>query len=253
MEASVRLYACMWPVIWIRTLKGTMRVPVSALAMLTIVAPFASVPQAHAGVRICKSNYTDSNDRARLSAAMREVFPLGVRADGIPYVCRNRGSAGASLSTWAHLRPDGVTEWWTVTCERKARDWQCEAPERQQLIWVFAEVGGVMRRLEVSFDEATALAEAQRSAVRAIRIIQDSLAPLPACGSTLDAQREWEKVQRAYALTPTDTAVALDVETERAGVVTVTRYSTLKLTFTDGSSELSAGTGACWAEWIVIG
>jgi hypothetical protein len=224
------------------------------LSVLCLVAPFVSVPRARAAIRICKSNYTDSNDRARLRAAMQRVFSPGVPMEGIPDICRNRGSAGAWLSTSPHLKSDGVTEWWTVSCERKSHDWVCEAPVHRQLIWVYAEAGGIWRRLEVSFDDATALAQAQQWSVRAVQIIQDSSAPLPACGSAsiAERQREWEKVQRENSLTPADTAIELSVETDENGAVHVSTITQLDLTFTDASSDPAAGARACWAQWIVV-
>jgi hypothetical protein len=229
----------------------------AVLILLPLIALVVLIPRAHAGIRICKSNYTDSNDREQLRAAMQRALPPGVRAEGIPGVCRNRGSASASLSTWAHLRSDGVTEWWTVACKRESRDWECDAPVHVGLIWVYAEIGGILRRLEVSFDEATGPAQAQRRAVQAMQIIQDSSsAPLPACGHppSPDWRREWEKAQRAHALTPADTVVELVVESAATGVVHVTTGGgPLGLTFTDGSSEPAAGSRACWTEWVVIG
>ena len=242
-------------------LKARAACVVPILTLLSLIALVVAAPQADAGTLICKSSYTDSKDREHLSAAMQRVFPFGVRAVGIPDICRNPGTARAWLSTWAHLRSDGITEWWMVVCARESRDWTCEPPVHRRLIWVYAEVGGTLRRLEVSFDDATELAQAQRSAVHAVRIIQDpSSAPLPACGfpSTDERQREWKNKQDAHALTPADTVVELAVESEETGVVHVItnggdKGSGLGLAFTDGSSGLPAEGRACWEEWVVVG
>jgi len=215
-------------------------------------------PRAHAGMYICKSAYTDSDDRQQLHAAMQRVFPLGVQLEGIPDICRNKRSARAWLDTWAHPRPDGVTEWWTVRCERESRNWICDPPVHNQLIWVYANVGGIVRRLEVTFDDATRLAQARRVAVQAIQIVQDSSsAPLPACRdrSSAEAQRQWEKIRREHSLAAADTVVELSVMAEEAGGVRVSLSGAtqLGLTFTDNGDEPTTGNGACWTEWIVIG
>lgn len=111
--------------------------------------------------------------------------------EGIPDVCRSRGSARAWLSTAPRLRTDGAVEWREVTCRRQTREWTCERPEHRQRIWVYAEVDGVLRRLEVSFDEATGLARARVRAVQTMHIIQDpASAPISACGRM---NERWER------------------------------------------------------------
>jgi hypothetical protein len=214
------------------------------------------VSQAQAGTRICRSRLTDSHDRDLLRAAMQQVMPPGVPSEGIPDVCRNPGSANAWMSTWARLRSDGVTEWWDIDCQRsKTQQWACESPVHRQLVWVYGEVGGILRRLEVSFDDASGLNRARLLAVRAMQIIQDpASAPISACGSrsSEDNRSEWEKAQHAYALTPQDRAIELSVESDEDGVVDVTRGGVgLGLRFTDGSGGTSSSR-VCWAMWIVV-
>ena len=215
----------------------------------------ASVLPAHAGVLICKSSYTDSKDRERLHTAMQRAFPPGVRVEGIPDICRNPRHAYAWLSTWAQLRPDGVTEWWTVQCERERRDWACQAPEHRGLIWVYADIGGISRQLELSFEDGIDLDRARRVAVLAERIIHDpSSAPIPACGGAA-SQSEWEKKQRENALSATDTIVELDIRTDKAGGMHVITQggAGLDLTFTDDGTAPPARNRPCWTEWIVVG
>jgi hypothetical protein len=231
--------------------------PILLASLALLGACVLNAPRAHAGVLICKSHYTDSHDRLRLRAALEEVLPPGVSAEAVPDVCRNRGSARAWLRTWSRLRSDGVTEWWEVACQRAKNDWTCETPAHRQLIWVYADVGGVFRRLEVSFDDATDLARARVLAVHAWRIIEDpSSTPVSACGSKSDIEgrREWEKVQRASALTPKDTVLELSVESDASGGVDVITHGDegLGLHFTDGS-DASPSKRPCWTEWVVVG
>jgi hypothetical protein len=226
------------------------------LLWLTLAALLVPTSPANAGIRICKYNYTGSNDRQRLRTAMQQVLPAGVSVEGFPSFCRNPGSADAWLETTPRLRADHAVEWWYVSCERRrALEWTCKPSEHRQLIWVYAEVGGLLRRLEVSFDEATGLERARTLSAQAMRIIQDpSSNPLSACGSPLDAQNrsEWEKVQRQSALKPQDNAVELSVESLDNGAVDVSTNDQLTIRFTDGSAG-SLSRGVCWTEWIVVG
>jgi hypothetical protein len=227
------------------------------LALLCLAGLFVPVSQAQAGMRLCRSHVTDSHDRQLLRAAMQQVMPPDVPAEGIPDVCRNPGGAYASMSTWPRLRSDGVTEWWDVDCHRdKVRQWACESPVHRQLVWVYGEVGGILRRLEITFDEETGLERARLLSVHAMQIIQDpSSAPVSACGSRSsgDNRSEWENARRGYVLTPQDRAIELSVESDGGGAVDVSRGGVgLGLRFTDGSAG-TASSKVCWAEWIVVG
>jgi hypothetical protein len=120
---------------------------------------------------------------------------------------------------------------------------------------VYGEVGGILRRLDVSFDEETGLGRARLLSVRAMQIIQDpSSAPVSGCPSG-DNRAEWEKARREYVLTPQDTAIELSVESEEGGGLDVMRAGVgpgLLLTFTDGSAGTASST-VCWAQWTVVG
>ena len=216
-----------------------------------------SVSHAEAGVLICQSHSTDSSDRQRLHEAMQKVAPNGVPDEGIPDICRNRRSAHAWLSTWSRLATNGAVEWWDFSCRRGARAWECETPEHRQLVWVYVEIDGILRRLEVSFDDATGIERARAFAPRAMRIIQDPMSePLTECESTPSPEdrRQWEKAQRENALTPKDTAVELTVSSDEKGAVDVSTDGGigLGLRFTDGSGEASSNR-VCWEEWLVVG
>lgn len=174
-----------------------MRIGTFMLALAAIL--LLPLPGADAARRSCAFHYTDADDLRRLQAAMQGVMPAGVSAEGSPDICRNQGAASASLRTPSRLNPDGVVEWWDVNCERRPREWACKAPEHHQLISVYAETGGVLRRLEVTFDDATGLERARTLAARAMQIIQDPafkpVSPCDAHSRTADSQ-EWEKVRR---------------------------------------------------------
>jgi hypothetical protein len=237
---------------------GLVALSVLSLSLECLPALFLPLSRADAGVLICRSHYTDSGDRARLRNAMQQALPIGVSGEGTVSVCRNRGSARAWLSTWSRPRSDGATEWWDVSCRRNARDWECETPVHRHLVWVYVELDGVLRRLEVSFDDATGLARARVLAVRAMQFIQDPASgPLPGCQAepSADSRLAWEKMRRMYALTAKDTAVALAVESNERGAVDVFTnggVGGLALTFTDGSGR-SPSNDVCWGEWVVVG
>jgi hypothetical protein len=138
--------------------------------------------------------------------------------------------------------------------------WLPFAPVSQahaQLIWVYTEIDGIPRRLEVSFDDVTGLARARTLAVHTMQIVHDpSSEPLPACGSKPDAEsrRRWEDDRRRYALKPSDTVVELSAESRENGAVDVIIGGTsgLGLRFTDASGT-DPSNSACYAEWVVVG
>lgn len=233
---------------------------IGLVGLVELLGLLAPVSQAQAGARICKSRVTGSHDRARLHAAMQEVMPRGEPMDGIPSLCINPGYSSASMSTWARLGPDGVTQWWDVNCARDRRtQWSCETPRHRQLIWVYAPVAGLLRRVEVRFDEATGFAQARRRAVQALQILQDQGSAPPSACSNGDATQEenrseWRAAQRRDALTPQDTSVVLSVET-RDGVVGVRTAGDLELSFTDVSGQAPStepSSGVCWKQWVVV-
>jgi hypothetical protein len=206
---------------------------------------------------ICKSNSTDTHDHERLREAILKVLPTDVPlTGGLPDICRNWGSARAWLTTTPRLRSDGVTEWWNVDCERGKRQWTCEAPTHSQLVWVYAEVDKILRRLEVSFDDATGLARARALAVRTIQILQDVNAePLLQCGASPrgedDRRREWETIRSPFRLMPDDTAVELAVHSADRGVFNVMRDVSLGLTFQDPGDD-GRSAEVCWSLWVTV-
>jgi hypothetical protein len=210
----------------------------------------------HAQMLICKSHSTDSHDHEHLRAAILKVLPADVPlTGGLPEVCRNRGSAHAWLTTSPRLTSDGVTEWWDVNCSRGSQQWACDPPAHRQLIWVYADVDGILRRLEVSFDDVTGLARARTLAVRAMHIIQDLAAEPPrecgSHGSAEDARRDWEKTGRRYRLKPEDTAIELSVESTDRGAFEVLTNGLFGLRFNDPGDE-PLSSEVCWGQWIVV-
>lgn len=229
-------------------------VRMSRLLCLTCLAALAA-SQAHAGVLRCSSHFTGFHDRALLRTAMQEAMPPGVSAWGIPDICRNPGSAYAWMSSWARRTPDGVTHWWDFNCHRQRGPWECDSPVQRNLIWVYADVGGILRRLEVRFDDDTGLDRARQLAVHAAQIVQDpASAPLAACGSGSreEERAQWEKARRAQILQPRDVAVGLSVETAADGGVDVIwePAADFGLRFTDGTAT---SPPVCWAQWVVVG
>jgi hypothetical protein len=221
------------------------------------LAPVLMLPAvpAHAGARLCKSRLTDSRDHERLREAILKVLPTGVPlTGGLPEVCRNRGSAVAWLTTSPRLSSNGVTEWWNVNCERGTRQWTCESPTHRQLIWVYAEIDDILRRLEVSFDEMTGLARARALAVRSVQIAQNLTGePPPYCGtrtSDEDNRRDWEKARSEYRLQPKDTAVEISVESTEAGTFDVIRNGSFGLRFRNAGDAALSGE-VCWTRWVV--
>ena len=244
----------------------TARSPV-VLSLAITLALFVPHSQARAQVRLCHSEPINMRDRDRLRAAMQQALPAGVNADGIPDLCIGPHYGVASLDTTPRLRADGAVEQWTLTCMRNASwgnsDWTCTPPTHELLIWVYTDIKGIQRRLEVSFNDATGLTRARSLSVRAEQMFQDETAePPPACptpgtSASDKAQRErdrsrWREQQVSQALTPQDTVIALTIDSNKPGVFYVTNDAEgLVLTFTE-VNDRSAAEQVCWAEQIVI-
>ena len=181
---------------------------------------------------------------------------MNVPVESLPTVCRNPGSALAWLSTAPRLRTDGATEWWAVQCKRETGEWACEVPVHRQLIWVYVEAGGLLRRVEVSFDGETGLVRARALAVRTTEIIQDSAARAPeACGRLADAesQRRWEKYRNEFWQQPKDSAPALSVEsTDRGTVDVITNSGDGPLGLKFMTTKDGSFAPVCWVEWVVV-
>jgi len=124
------------------------------------------------------------------------------------------------------------------------------------LIWVYAQLGGSLRRLEVSFDDATGLARARILSVRAMEIIEDGVAEPPAAcrrPANPEDRHRWEQEQNISRLRPEETAVELSVESIEPGtfdVITNAGIGPLGLDFTT-NDDGSPGQ-VCWEEWVVV-
>ena len=228
-----------------------------SLSLVLVIALLVPDSPTHAQMRICRSRSTDSHDQERLRAAIQKVLPEDVPIQGIPEVCRNRGAADAWFSTSPRLKQDGATEWWDVKCVRGARQWACQVPAHRQLVSVSAEVDGIPRRLQVSFDDMTGLARARAFALQTMKITQDLTAATPrVCEGQTSAEdeRAWKKAQREYRLAPHDTVVELSVESDDAGgfdVITNGGEGPIGLRFRDTGDE-SLSQLVCWAEWVIV-
>lgn len=224
-----------------------------AVALAMTVAPVSS---AQAQMLRCKYNYTDTRDHAALRGALQQALPSKARIEPLPTICRNPGSARAWLSTTPRLRGDGVTEWWDLACHRDTGEWACEVPVHRQLIWVYTEVAGKLRRLETQFDDATGLELTRALAVRAMQILSDPGAEPPAaCRKSAEAQDRsfWEKSRSAFWELTKDSGIELSIEADEDGsidVITNAGTGPLALHFT-GTNDGPVGQ-VCWALWIVV-
>jgi len=225
----------------------------ASIAFATAVLPVSRVT---AQMLKCKFNYTDTHDHERLRTAIQKVLPADVAVESLPTVCRNPRSALAWLSTAPRLRTDGATEWWAVQCKRETAEWACEVPLHRQLIWVYVEMKGLLRRVEVSFDEAIGLTRARAAAARTTEIIQDNAARAPAaCEGPADAenQRRWEEYRKEFWAQARDAAPELSVESADKDVVDVITNGgagPLGLEFRE-ATDGSIGP-VCWVQWVVV-
>lgn len=230
-----------------------------ALVCLVLAAFFLAVSRADAGQRICKHTYVGSHERQRVQEAMQAVLPPGVSAKDVTSISDCRSQLSAWLETVPRLRSDGVTEWWIVTCDRERRKWICDSPTHRQLIWVFAQVDGVFRRLEVTYADAISLARARRVSVQAINILQDPASlPVSACGTNpgTDTRAEWEKARKNFPVQQADTVIEMSLDIWETRTSTVNAHINgedgMTLMFTEDSTW-SPSEGSCWEQWIIVG
>jgi hypothetical protein len=99
---------------------------------------------------------------------------------------------------------NGVAQWWMASCSRDAHNWTCEPGVLHQEIETGIDVGGVSRRVRISFGAETTLEMAERLSSQALEIYAKQTATLPYCGGMEDQESRWRVLRESHPL-PTAT------------------------------------------------
>jgi hypothetical protein len=191
----------------------------TALFVLAVIGPRAAAAKQ---ARKCENPSLLPADEKRLIFAARGVLP----PDLDPLVsgqCRWADGALAMITTEKVDEDNGVTHWWVSSCLRDARRWTCRPAEFRQETVTQVAVGGMSRRVKISFDGETSLEEARTLASQALTILANPTPlPLPYCWDIKGQEAKWQVFRERHPLPTGDEEThitvgldGLDRQTER--------------------------------------
>ena len=170
-----------------------------ALFSAAAIWPRAAVARIHN----CEHASLLPDDVGRLYWVARRVLPVQ-RELMLAERCRWSDSAFAWVTTARVTGENGVAQWWMASCSRDARNWTCEPGVLHQEIETDIDVGGVSRRVRISFGGETTLEMAERLSSQALEIYAKRTATLPYCGGMQDQESRWRVLRESHPL-PTGT------------------------------------------------
>lgn len=156
-----------------------------------------------ARIHNCEQASLLPDDVGRLYWVARRVLPAQHELM-LAERCRWADSAFAWVTTARVTGQNGVAQWWMASCSRDARNWTCEPGVLHQEIETGIDVGGISRRVRISFGAETSLEMAERLASQALEIYAKQTATLPYCGETEQQESRWRVLRESHPL-PTAT------------------------------------------------
>jgi len=183
----------------------------SALLALALIAP-RDAPAKPVGK--CENPSLLRADEKRLIAMARRVLP----SHSEPLVsgqCRRPDSAIALVATEKVSEGNGVTNWYVSSCSRDTRQWACDPAVFQQEIETRLVVGGISRRVKISFDGETSLEVAKSLTSQALAIYSNPAPSLAYCRGIKGQESRWRVFRESHPLPAESEQIHVTVAWER--------------------------------------
>ena len=182
----------------------------STLFAVAVISP----REAMARIRNCEHASLLPEDGGRLYWVARRVLPAHHELM-LAERCRWSDSAFAWVTTARVTGENGVAQWWMASCSRDARNWTCEPGVLHQEIETDFDVGGVSRRVRISFDGETSLEMAERLSSEALEIYAKQTATVPYCSGIQDQESRWRILRESHPLPTATEEIHLTVSRDK--------------------------------------
>lgn len=231
---------------------------VRAITAVLLVASILGTPAepVRAQALKCAAHNLSRSDQWALERAMKASLPEDVRIDTRPAVCRNPDSAFAWLETKHEPHPNAYAEWWSLTCNRRQRNWSCE-PVQERELGMSLSFTGTLRKVTVRFDSHTSAERARDLVAAAFRVLE-TVAPAPrACGSNGEPedapQDAWDRMKTRYQRALNTAEWTASIESKDT-TTAVSLFDGDGPEFTFGRDQQEPGNSAfqCWGEWVTV-
>jgi hypothetical protein len=225
----------------------------AALVVPLLLAASVTVPRDAAAkpIQPCENPSLLRADEKRLIAAARGVLPPDLQPI-VSSPCRWPESAFALITTEKFSEESGVTHWWVSSCSRDTQRWTCRPARFAQEIDTRLVVGGISRRVKISFDGETSLEMARELAFQALTIYVKPAPPLPYCWGIQGQESRWRIFSDSHPLPTGDEGMHLTLrfekETERVwlGDLVLPDDIQIEIDFPIADGGQSA---SCWSAW----
>jgi len=232
------------------------RAKISGWTLAALLAPAAllgelALPGNAAGEALqCESRVLQHADEQSLVTAAKAMLPRDIESF-VTHPCRNPGSARAGVVT-AHFKAHGgVMQWWELACRRGSAAWTCDSLQSKQFIDTRLLVGGKLRRIALTFDEATALDRAQQWSSQALTMYADPASRLPWCAEEEEPlASDWQVLRQRHPLPAGNKTLLVDVALDGdIGSVTLTDLQ-IEIQFPVDRTGSVGGAAKCWNVWV---
>jgi hypothetical protein len=219
-----------------------------------LAAAVLAVPALHpipsaAAETDCASQSLNRQDIAKVEAVARPTLAPSIHLE-VTYACWNPDHSRAEVSTPKVLTPEGVQQWWAVSCQRDESTWACDRPELKQFIAVDLAVEDQSHAVELSFGQGIPVARARSLAARALTIYADPEARIRDCSSIegrgIEPVRSHRHDKRASPTGPFHVNVLRDGSMDSVWLDDVD----VRISF-DAGNNPAGERGPCWLDIVV--
>jgi hypothetical protein len=221
------------------------------LAPTALLSELALPGHAAAEALQCDSRVLLHADEQSLLTAAKAMLPRAIESF-VTHPCRNPGGAHAGVVT-AHFKTHGgVMQWWELACRRGSAAWTCDSLQSKEFTDTRLLVGGKLRRIALTFDEATALDRAQQWSSQALTIYADPASRLPWCAREEEPlASDWQILRQRHPLPASNKTLSVNVALEDdIGSVTLTDLQ-IEIRFPVDRTGSVGGAAKCWNVWVV--
>jgi hypothetical protein len=231
--------------------KTSLRIAVCVAAGVLFAMAVIAPRDAAAQMLKCESRSLGTDDEASLRAKARGMLPKSTRIETVDS-CRNPNSTRAWISTRNTRTPEGVQQWWEMSCQRQTALWGCDPPAFKQRFDMHAPLGDRQREIALTFDRETPLSEAQSRASKALAVYFDPVANPPECPASTAVDSEWAKLRETNPLPRGNEPIHVTVTLNEGAHSVMLNDIDIEIRWPLGGADSATEAEACWQVWIVV-